>query len=499
MQDCWRLGLLLALLCSVHGQTATADDVDPALALQRRVVRVTAQVEPAMVSIVRVIASAESPLPADFDPFRPLRLEESGPVADGFGSGVILKVEGSTRLLILTNHHVVTSRAGRDEAQTDRLYVRTIGGHTLPATLRAFDPRSDLAVLEAELTAVTADVLKIIPPQIGSGEDLHKGDFVLALGNPWSLARDGSCSVAAGMVGNRARRPLEKPDQDRIDSAATIHELGTLLQLDMRLPLGMSGGALVNLQGELVGLTTSLAALQGDPTAAGFAIPMTPGIRRIVESLLKGEEVEYGFLGVDPDDGYPEDLRPARPFITQATAARVGRVALKSPAALAGLEEGDQVYAVGEVSIRRGSDLVREIGLLGPGAVAVLKVFRPRNRQMLTLEVALGKWPVYDDRRLVVTHPQYPSWRGLRVDYPTGRFRYLPDSFLSVFPEGVVITDVVADSPAALAQLKPGMTIRQVAGEPVKSPAAFYAAVAASKEAVSIQLAADDLRVVPEE
>lgn len=480
-------------LIVLFASNAAADDVaNPLAALQMVVQEITEQSSPAIVSIARVVPSAEVPLPGDFDPFDSLENSpgnrSDGPVADGFGSGIILRVEDSRRLYVLTNHHVITGRLGRSEATDDKLFVRTVGGFTLPATVFAFDPRSDLGVLVADLNELTAETLKISPLSFGDGDNLQRGQFVIALGNPAAIVRDGTCSVQWGMISNLSRRPAPVPDQDLINSNATIHQMGNLLQLDMRLPVGMSGGAILNLKGELVGLTTALPSLQDDATPAGLAIPMTSGIRRIIETLLKGEEVEYGFLGIDPDNSAADELRLARPFLKQSRCARVSRMARKSPAAAAGLREGDLVYKVNEQLVTDQGDLVRIVGLLGPEANAELYVYRPATRQFVTLSVSLGKWPMYNDERLITSHQRHPDWRGLQVDYPTGRFRYLPDAFLSTYPSGVTITGVAGNSPAAAAGLRVGQTIDQIAGQEVGTPAEFHRVVQELKGTVTLSV-----------
>src|SRR5205807_1202862 len=88
----------------------------------------------------------------------------------------------------------------------------------------------------------------------------------------------------------------------------TIHHLGTLVQVDSRLDLGTSGGALLNLKGELIGMTTSLAAILGYEKSAGFAIPFDDAMKRIIESLKQGKEVDYGFLGVVPGEILPSEF-----------------------------------------------------------------------------------------------------------------------------------------------------------------------------------------------
>jgi serine protease Do len=473
--SCGKCFPLLVLLWSAHCTlfTGVCPADDPVLAAPADLPAVVARCEGAVVALARVVATPAAPLPPRYDPFEALGKLDAGPVPDGLGTGVIVQIEDERRLLILTNQHLITSQLEPQDALEEHLFVRTVQGHTLTAKVRAYDPRSDLAVLVAELKDLTAADLNIQPLSIGAAEAAAKGSFVIVLGNPFGLARDGSASVQTGIISNRQRAPAPLPGQESIQSPATIHQLGTLFQLDLRLSPGMSGAAVCNRQGELIGLTTMLPALQGDPTAAAFAVPMTPEIRRIVATLLRGEEVEYGFLGIDPEDSDPLDLAAARPEIIQARCAAVARVSRRSPAELAGLLSGDLIYQIDREVIRSRTDLVRVVGLLGPGQAAQLHVFRPRTRERLVLTAVLAKWPLYDDRRLIATRPTFVPWAGLSLDYATGRVRYLPDSFLATFPQGVMITQVLRDSPAAESGLQPGVLITRVAGEPVRSPSEF--------------------------
>ncbi|MCA9029765.1 MAG: trypsin-like peptidase domain-containing protein [Planctomycetaceae bacterium] len=494
----WIFRTVLIAACMGCSFPAVADDIAPLAQLQQRVFDVAEQTSPAVVSIALVVLEKEDSLPPGFDPFNAVvNPGESGPVAEGFGSGVVLRADDSQDLLVLTNHHVITSQIGFDDTIQQKIFVRTVGGHTLEAVVHAFDPRSDLAVLRCRLNGLTAETLKIQPPTFREEPTYRKGEFVLVLGNPLAIARDGNCSVAWGMISNISRRPAGEIE-DTMNSAATIHQLDTLLQIDARLPLGMSGGAVLDLDGHLIGLTTSLAAGVGDANPAGFAIPLDAGMQRVVETLLKGEEVEYGFLGIDPEDSTVEDLRLARPFVTQATCVHVSRVATRSPAALCDLREGDLVYKVNGTEAHDRSDLIRLLGLLGPEAEARLSVYRPSTRQFLTRTAILGKWPMYDDRRLVVTNQKYANWRGLRVDYATGRFRYLPDGFLSTYPQGVIVTTVSANSAAAQADIGPGTRITEIAGKEVFTPHEFYAAIDGANGPVELLFANGERRVVPE-
>ena len=112
----------------------------------------------------------------------------------------------------------------------------------------------------------------------------------------------GNPAPAWGIVSNLARKAPAGPGQSDSAGKTTLHHFGTLIQTDAKLNLGASGGPLLNLQGEMVGLNVALAAAAGYETAAGYAIPVDQTFRRAVETLKQGREVEYGFLGVQPEN-----------------------------------------------------------------------------------------------------------------------------------------------------------------------------------------------------
>ncbi|MHC4176628.1 MAG: S1C family serine protease, partial [Planctomycetota bacterium] len=203
-----------------------------------------------------------------------------------YGTGVVVGRRG----LILTAYHVL----GEDS----EYYVRTHDRKVYPAWIKAADPRSDLAVL-------AVDAVDLVPIRFGDASNLKKGRIVIALGNPYAIARDGQPSASWGMVANLARKAPPAPDETDSSGKRTLHHFGTLIQTDAKLNLGTSGGPLLNLDGEMVGLCVSLAAMVGYETAAGYAIPVDRTFRRAVDTLKSGREVEYGFLGIQPANLQP--------------------------------------------------------------------------------------------------------------------------------------------------------------------------------------------------
>ncbi|HEY2253937.1 MAG TPA: trypsin-like peptidase domain-containing protein [Planctomycetaceae bacterium] len=397
-------------------------------------------------------------------------------VPNEFGAGVIIDKAG----LILTNYHLV--RGGPVEGKPDQksdqtLFVRLADRRGFEARIFAADPRSDLAVLKIPVGDLPAFKLE------AKTTPVRKGQFVIALGNPYAIARDGSASATWGIISNISRQAMAEgePNDPETKRNETIHHLGTLIQLDARLDLGTSGGALLNLHGELIGMTTSLAAIVGYEKSAGFAIPFDDSMKRIIESLRQGKEVEYGFLGVQPDEIPPGDsVAPEFAVIAgriRRGAARIRDVVPNLPAQRAGLHPGDIVLSVGNKPVFGHEDLVREIGLVAPGTVTRLTIFRPQMAREMEVPVEVGKWPVVDEDSLIATNPLRDPWRGLAYDYSTGRKR-----FFSIPPtheplQGVRIVEVRPGTQAAAKELQPGDLITAVKGVPVRSPREFAEAV----------------------
>ena len=492
--------MLASVLCASPLRAQETDSLAAARAFEQTFVDVIARAESAVVSFARVDESRLRQRSNPLDPFGLPRDAGSdnptGPdfIPDQFGSGVLIQNDRDPdgRYVLTTCHVAFGERKPREDADV-QIYVRLPSRHVVQADAApvAADPRSDLAVLKLNLEGLglSAGEIPVLP--LGRAELLRKGRMVIALGNPYALARDGSASASFGMVSNLSRRPSPgEREPGATDDDSTIHDYGTLLQVDTRLNLGMSGGALLNLDGELVGITTSLAALEGYETSVGYAIPLDEGIRRVVEDLLSGYEAEYGFLGIAPAN----ELSLSLPGVSQPTAVRVNRVAADSPAHQAGLAGGDIILGIDGQITYSVSDLMRIVGLRGPDAEVVLSI--SRNGRPMQLTCRLGKWPVYDDEAVISTAQRYPDWRGIQVDYPTSRKRFLSSDPLERYRRAVVVTSVEPDSAAARAGLQPGDFIREVDGQPVQTPSEFAAAADASERASVLTLLNGDRRTV---
>ena len=502
------VGAVLAVATAVS-QRASAQDGDglaAALALEEAFTRAIAGAEESVVSISRVKVARPALDVPEFNPFRiqPQGADSSKPASPDyvpaeFGTGfIIAPARNRNERFILTNYHVV--RGGPAVGQTGtqaeyELFVRLADRRGYDAQIVAADPRSDLAVLKIDSAALGVKPADLKPLPIDGDFEFKKGQFVLALGNPYAIARDGSASASWGFISNISRSPARPgaPYEEEARRKETIHHFGTLLQVDTRLNLGTSGGPLLNLKGELIGITTSLAALDGYEKSVGYAIPVDARFRRIIDDLTSGHEVEYGFLGVQPVDVSHREMEAEPGRFSQVTAARAMEVFPNSPAAEAGLQSLDIVLAVNGEPVLGRYDLMRLVGQLGPDTIARLKVWRERAGRELILNVKLGKWPVYDDEGIITTNPRYPDWRGMAVDFPTGRQKHLQLPFR--YHPAVVVTKLPSQSNIAAGELQVGDFITHVNRTAVQTPEQFHRAATGQEGDVTLRLL-DGRRVV---
>jgi putative serine protease PepD len=287
----------------------------------------------------------------------------------GSGSGIIISDDGQ----ILTNNHVVASVADGGD-----LKVTFSDGSTADAEIVGRDPATDLAVIKAQ------DVSGLTPAKLGSAESLNVGDTVLAIGSPLGL--DGS--VSAGIVSALGRAITlggeeQGPFGGGQSNPAQVAVIDAI-QTDAAINPGNSGGALINTDGEVVGVNTAIASLaqgtsgQGGSIGVGFAIPIDSA-RDIAQQLIDHGEVTHAFLGVqltEPENG---------------GGALVAGVEDGQPAAQAGLQSGDLITKVGDQDVSNAADLTAAIRTLRPGDKVTVSFTRDGEQQ--TVEVVLGELP----------------------------------------------------------------------------------------------------------
>jgi len=290
-----------------------------------------ARAAPAVVNIytARVVTERTQPAPlnqlfGDFWPSYRQRIERS------LGSGVIVDATGT----IVTNQHVI--------ADADSIRVQLADGRIADAKIIGQDPETDIAILDLDI-----DKLPVMP--LGRSDTLRVGDIVLAIGNPYGLGP----SVTQGIVSATGRGQL---------GLATFENF---IQTDAAINLGNSGGALIDADGDLVGINTAvLNRAYGGPEGIGFAIPVNL-VRGVMEQILKQGHVVRGWLGFVPQD--LSDAEAAQLGISAGGGVTVVNILVKSPAFEAGVRPGDLIVGLGHEPVHNAQELVSRIAALKPG------------------------------------------------------------------------------------------------------------------------------------
>jgi Do/DeqQ family serine protease len=314
-----------------------------------------ARVTPGVVNIaVRGRVREQNPLLQDpffrrfFDLPQDVRPRERETQATG--SGVIVD---AARGYVLTNGHVV--------ANATRIEVTTKDNRRFVAKLVGRDPDTDVAVLQIPATDLVA-----VP--IGDSDRLQVGDFVLAIGNPFGLGQ----TVTSGIVSALGR------------SGLGIEGYEDFIQTDASINPGNSGGPLVNLHGECVGINTAILAPGGGNIGIGFAVPINMA-RRVMDQLIRYGEVKRGRIGVAIQDLTPDLAEAMR--TSHTTGAVIARVEPGSPAARAGLRNGDLVFKANGMPVRSGTQLRNLIGLTQVGSAVELTIDRHGSQYQVAVNV----------------------------------------------------------------------------------------------------------------
>lgn len=444
----WAVGTALLVAASLFGWTAQgfgnedAAAVTPAPVVERMVdgtpasyADVVDRVAPAVVTIrsqrmVRLTSQSlpDHPLFREFfgDRFPQGQIPERREA--GMGSGVIVRQDG----YILTNHHVVD--------RADEVTVELTDGRSFKAKVVGSDEPSDLAVLK-----IDAPNLKTLA--LGDSDEVRVGDVVLAVGNPLGVGQ----TVTMGIVSAKGRstRTGDGSYEDFIQTDAPINR-------------GNSGGALVNTEGELIGINSQILSPSGGNIGIGFSIPANMA-RNVMTQLIEHGEVRRGRLGVTIQAITPDLAKTLG--LSDTTGALVSDVDAKSPAAAAGIERGDVITAINGETVKDSNTLRNKVAELGPGANATLTVVRDGKEQQLsaTLTELSGTSPRSLDRS---PDGEDSSRFGMSVEPLTPeRARELGVDAKS----GVVVAGVEPGSRAADAGLRTGDVIEEVDRKPVKS------------------------------
>ncbi|CAN5878731.1 DegQ family serine endoprotease [soil metagenome] len=359
-------------------------------------------------------------------------------VQRGLGSGVIVNADG----YLLTNHHVIDGSAEIRVELTDR--------RTYSAKVVGSDPPSDLAVLKLD-----ARGLPVL--HLGDSDRVRVGDVVLAVGNPLGVGQ----TVTMGIISAKGR-----------STGLSDGSFEDFLQTDAPINTGNSGGALVNTNGELVGINSQILSPSGGNIGLGFAIPANMA-KSVMDQLLKTGKVSRGMIGVTIQP-VTSDVASSL-GLSEVRGALVSAVQPGSPAERAGIRRGDVIVSLNGAPVSDSNSLRNQVARMQPGSEVTLMISRDNREQ--ELRVTLGELPA--DRRAAgddaPSSGNDPGKLGLRVELLTPALAArlnLPGG-----AQGLVVTEVNPAGPAAEAGVRENDVIEEVNRQQVRSVGDLQAAI----------------------
>lgn len=288
----------------------------------------------------------------------------------GFGSGVIISTDG----YIITNNHVIES--------ADEIEVALNDSRTFKAKLVGTDPATDIALLKIE-----GKDFATIP--FGDSDKLKVGEWVLAVGNPFNL----TSTVTAGIISAKGRGVMAGPGD--------MNKISSYIQTDAAVNPGNSGGALVNTKGELIGINTMILSETGSYAGYSFAVPISIA-GKVVSDIKKYGTVQRAVLGVSIRDvkvlkdllampaeqsNMSKEEREKAEKVKVLEGAFVGDFAMRSSAKEAGIEVGDVITAINDVSVKTANGLQEQVNKYRPGDKVKVSVDRAGTKKTFTVEL----------------------------------------------------------------------------------------------------------------
>lgn len=354
---------------------------------------------------------------------------------EGLGSGVIIRRSGNTYYL-LTNHHVAGSAS--------KIRVKLYDGREFSGTLVGGDQRKDIALVSFESNDSSIPVAKM-----GDSDLVQPGDLVFAVGSPLGYVS----SLTQGVVSAVGR------------NGGPNGNINDFIQTDAAINQGNSGGPLVNIYGEVIGINSWIASNSGGSQGLGFSIPIN-NVKGAINEFISGGKINYGWLGVQLLQADKETLKAMG--LENVNGALAAQVFIGSPADKGGFRPGDYVTALNGVAVRSVDQLVRDVGDLRSGDRAEFTVTRAGKSMTLSVRI--------DARDEEIVSDSSKLWPGF---FPYEITDDVRDRFdIDKNQKGVVVANVLSKSPAAVMGLMSGDILTKVNDTAVSSLAEFYSTLA---------------------
>lgn len=443
-----------AALACLPAPSARAVGAVDAEALEKAFVDVSDKVGPAVVSVVAsyTIVQRSSPWGDDFadDFFRqwfnaPPPTEQRQDVMSA-GSGVIVSPEG----YILTNAHVV--------GQARNVKVKLLTGKEYKAKIVGKDEDTDLCVLK-----IQADTTLTAAP-LGDSEKIHVGQWAIAIGNPFALEN----TMTVGVISAKGRMLDES-------SGSRSARYTSFIQTDASINRGNSGGPLINIKGEVIGINTMIYSPSGGSVGIGFAIPVNVA-KNVMAGLIKEGRIIRAQLGIQYRAVTPDVARKLR--LPPGGGMEVSAVLRDSAAAKAGLKPGDIILSVDKKPLKEPNELRATVQQRRVGDTVTLEVYR--KGQKLTVPVALREESHAAARETAgepggapAGEPNETTWLGMTLAPLNDE---LAQHLEARDAEGVVVMKLDPDSPALASGVQRGDIIREIEQQPIATLKDFLAA-----------------------
>ena len=372
-------------------------------------------------------------------------------VRRGAGSGFFISSDG----LAITNNHVV------EGAEKIEVILSTDDNSKLPAKVIGRDPATDMALIKVEGKS------PFTPLKLGDSDSLRVGEWVMAVGNPLNMPH----TVTAGVVSAKGRQLGLSPETQSFEN---------FIQTDAAINLGNSGGPLVNLRGEVVGINTAINAAGQN---IGFAVPVNT-VKSVLTQLKEKGKVVRGYLGVNIQN-IDQNIQDAFGLASR-DGAFVQNVEDGGPADKAGIKKGDTIVAVNGAPVKETRQLIDAVSAMPPDRKVEIEVVRDGKRKPLT--VTLGERPSAlgqdEDGNQEKTTPA--AQLGFEVRDLTSRLRREFEIPTSV--EGIVVADVESGSVAEEAGLRTGDVVTEISGKEITSVREFNEALSQVSKGAAFKL-----------
>jgi serine protease Do len=350
------------------------------------------------------------------------------------GTGFFIDADG----YILTNEHVI--------GDTEQLWVTTDDRHVYPAIVVGSDPRADLAVLK---------IARRKNPVVtfADASNLRRGQWSIALGNPYGYAGEGEMAMSVGVVSATGRSlPKLATKENRLYT--------NLIQTTAEINPGNSGGPLFDIDGKVIGINTAVILPQKQVNGLGFALPITPQLLETVDELKQGREIVYGYLGILVSTPTTRERKLAG--VEKPVGARIDSVEADTPASKVDLKAGDVIVSLNGDEIHDGDDFVRVIGRTPVDKPA--KMIVARSGKTSSVEVTPRRRPM--PSVAVTRERQRLRWQGLVLASVPANFT---DPAQGKDAHGLIVVGMDDSSPLKKNGIALGTVITTVAGKAVSS------------------------------